>query len=70
MRQWAGSYNMTPDAQPILGGVEEVDGFYLSVGYSGHGRNIGRVSFGNNSGGISRGRNADAGADPGRAFRI
>ncbi len=37
VRQWAGSYNMTPDAQPIVGGVEEVEGYYMAVGFSGHG---------------------------------
>lgn len=37
VRQWAGLYNMTPDATPILGPVEEVPGFYLAVGFSGHG---------------------------------
>jgi sarcosine oxidase subunit beta len=37
IRQWAGLYNMTPDRQPILGGVEEVEGLYLAVGFSGHG---------------------------------
>jgi sarcosine oxidase subunit beta len=35
--QWTGLYNMTPDAQPILGGVDEVEGFYLDVGHSGTG---------------------------------
>ncbi|SDK01234.1 NAD(P)/FAD-dependent oxidoreductase [Natronincola ferrireducens] len=37
LRQWAGLYNMTPDRQPIYGSVDEVEGFYLAVGYSGHG---------------------------------
>ena len=37
VRQWAGLYNMTPDRQPIYGTVEDVEGFYLAVGYSGHG---------------------------------
>jgi len=37
IRQWAGLYNMTPDRQPILGPVDEVEGFYLAVGFSGHG---------------------------------
>lgn len=37
IRQWAGLYNMTPDRQPILGPVYEVEGFYLAVGFSGHG---------------------------------
>ncbi len=37
LRQWAGLYNMTPDRQPIYGKVDEVEGFYLAVGFSGHG---------------------------------
>lgn len=37
IRQWAGLYNLTPDRQPILGPVNEVEGFYLAVGFSGHG---------------------------------
>lgn len=37
IRQWAGLYNISPDAQPILGPVPEVAGFYCSAGYSGHG---------------------------------
>ena len=37
VRQWAGLYNMTPDRQPIYGAVDGVEGFYLAVGYSGHG---------------------------------
>ncbi len=37
VRQWAGLYNLTPDRQPIYGAVESVKGFYLAVGFSGHG---------------------------------
>jgi len=37
VRQWAGLYNITPDRQPILGPVDEVEGLYLAVGFSGHG---------------------------------
>ncbi|EOD01741.1 NAD(P)/FAD-dependent oxidoreductase [Caldisalinibacter kiritimatiensis] len=37
IRQWAGLYNITPDKHPILGPVKEVDGFYLAIGFSGHG---------------------------------
>lgn len=35
--QWTGLYNMTPDGQPIFGGVDEVEGFYLAVGLCGIG---------------------------------
>ena len=37
VRQWSGLYNMTPDRQPIMGEAEDIKGFFLSVGYSGHG---------------------------------
>lgn len=37
LRQWAGLYNITPDRQPIYGSVDEVEGFYVAAGYSGHG---------------------------------
>ncbi len=37
MRQWAGLYDVTPDARPILGPVEELPGFIQAHGYSGHG---------------------------------
>ncbi len=35
-RQWSGMYDMTPDAQPIIGETD-VKNFYHSTGYSGHG---------------------------------
>lgn len=34
-RSWAGLYDMTPDAHPIIGGVAE--GLYVACGFSGHG---------------------------------
>ncbi|HXG67580.1 MAG TPA: FAD-binding oxidoreductase, partial [Blastocatellia bacterium] len=34
---WAGLYEMTPDANPIIGAAREVEGFYLINGFSGHG---------------------------------
>lgn len=37
LRHWAGHYNMSPDAQPIIGESPDVKGYYYSVGYSGHG---------------------------------
>jgi len=37
VRQWSGLYNITPDRQPILGGVAGLDGYYMAVGFSGHG---------------------------------
>jgi sarcosine oxidase subunit beta len=35
--RWAGLYEVSPDAHPILGKVSEVDGFYCINGFSGHG---------------------------------
>ncbi len=44
VRQWSGLYNMTPDRQPIICEAENVKGFYLSCGYSGHGFMFGPVT--------------------------
>ncbi|WP_312811459.1 FAD-binding oxidoreductase [Sedimentibacter sp.] len=44
VRQWAGLYNMTPDKQPIYDKAENVEGFYLAVGYSGHGFMFGPIT--------------------------
>ncbi len=44
IRQWAGLYEMSPDAQPILGKAEEVEGFYLATGFSGHGFMFGPIT--------------------------
>jgi sarcosine oxidase subunit beta len=35
VRSWAGFYDMTPDAHPIIGAV--ADGLYVACGFSGHG---------------------------------
>ena len=35
--EWAGLYEVTPDDQPILGAVPEVDGLFVCAGFSGHG---------------------------------
>jgi sarcosine oxidase subunit beta len=34
---WAGLYEMTPDAMPIIGPARAVEGFYVIAGFSGHG---------------------------------
>jgi sarcosine oxidase subunit beta len=34
---WAGLYEMTPDAMPIIGRSGDADGFYTIAGFSGHG---------------------------------
>jgi sarcosine oxidase subunit beta len=35
--RWAGLYEVSPDAHPILGHIAEVPGFYCIGGFSGHG---------------------------------
>jgi len=35
--EWAGLYEVTPDDQPILGKLPQVDGLYSCAGFSGHG---------------------------------
>ena len=37
LRQWAGCYDLTPDQNPIVGEVDEVEGFYQASGFMGHG---------------------------------
>jgi sarcosine oxidase, subunit beta len=34
---WAGSYEITPDHNPILGYIDDVDGMIVAAGFSGHG---------------------------------
>ena len=36
-RGWAGSYDISPDNNAILGAVPELSGFYVATGHSGHG---------------------------------
>jgi sarcosine oxidase, subunit beta len=37
LRQWAGCYDLTPDANPIVGPVDGVEHFYQASGFMGHG---------------------------------
>jgi sarcosine oxidase subunit beta len=37
LRQWAGCYDVTPDANPIVGPVDEIEGFIQASGFMGHG---------------------------------
>ena len=37
LRQWAGCYDLTPDGNPIVGRVDELDGLILLCGFMGHG---------------------------------
>ena len=36
-RAWAGLYEVTPDANPIIGAARDLPGFFLITGFSGHG---------------------------------
>jgi sarcosine oxidase subunit beta len=36
-KAWAGLYEMTPDAMPVIGPVRGLEGFFLINGFSGHG---------------------------------
>ena len=38
---WAGLYDVTPDWQPVIDKITEVEGFYCAVGFSGHGFKLG-----------------------------
>ncbi len=37
LRQWAGCYDLTPDGNPIVGPVDQLDGFLQLSGFMGHG---------------------------------
>ena len=37
LTEWAGLYEVTPDAHPIIGPVQAVRGLYVVTGFSGHG---------------------------------
>jgi sarcosine oxidase subunit beta len=37
LRQWSGCYDLTPDANPIVGRVDAVEHFYQASGFMGHG---------------------------------
>ncbi|MBS0560411.1 MAG: FAD-binding oxidoreductase, partial [Proteobacteria bacterium] len=38
---WAGYIDVTPDAVPVISHVDEVPGFFIATGFSGHGFGIG-----------------------------
>jgi glycine/D-amino acid oxidase-like deaminating enzyme len=40
-QHWAGMIDVTPDAVPVISGVEAVPGFFIATGFSGHGFGIG-----------------------------
>ena len=37
LRQWAGCYDLTPDANPIIGDVDGIESFVQASGFMGHG---------------------------------
>lgn len=37
LSHWAGLYEVTPDAHPIIGRIPALDNFIVVAGYSGHG---------------------------------
>ena len=40
-QRWAGMIDATPDAIPVISGVDSLPGFYIATGFSGHGFGIG-----------------------------
>ncbi|MBE1283603.1 MAG: FAD-dependent oxidoreductase [Rhodobacteraceae bacterium] len=40
-QSWAGLIDVTPDAVPVISGVDDVPGLYIATGFSGHGFGIG-----------------------------
>ncbi|WP_209598594.1 FAD-binding oxidoreductase [Ruegeria sp. HKCCSP351] len=41
VQSWAGMIDVTPDAIPIISGVDDMPGMYIATGFSGHGFGIG-----------------------------
>jgi len=39
--KWAGLIDVTPDAVPVISGIDQIPGLYLATGFSGHGFGIG-----------------------------
>jgi sarcosine oxidase, subunit beta len=37
LREWAGLYETTPDAHPVIDRLSDPEGFYIGAGFSGHG---------------------------------
>lgn len=40
-QRWAGAIDVTPDAIPVISGVDDIPGFHIATGFSGHGFGIG-----------------------------
>ena len=41
VESWAGMVETTPDVVPVISHIDQIPGFYLSTGFSGHGFGIG-----------------------------
>lgn len=41
VQSWAGMIDVTPDAVPVISGVDDLPGMYIATGFSGHGFGIG-----------------------------
>lgn len=41
MQEWAGIIDVTPDAVPVISGVDAIPGYFIATGFSGHGFGIG-----------------------------
>ena len=39
--RWGGCIDVTPDAVPVISAVDQIPGFHLATGFSGHGFGIG-----------------------------
>jgi sarcosine oxidase subunit beta len=37
LRQWSGCYDVTPDGNPLVGPIDEIEGLILTSGFMGHG---------------------------------
>ena len=37
---WGGAVDVTPDAVPVISGVDSIPGFFIATGFSGHGFGI------------------------------
>ena len=44
LRQWAGICDMTPDFSPIIGPVDELEGYYLDVGWGTYGFKVAPIA--------------------------
>lgn len=41
VQEWAGYIDVTPDAVPVISGVDTLPGYFIATGFSGHGFGIG-----------------------------